>query len=665
MGTKGRPLWEQAPHKVQGSERCSLAMMALWPAVFFSFKGSEPGSQRSEATFLHGPWQKIESVRHWHLALHEALSSPVVSESRLVGLARALSLSTLETLTTALCLAVEDDFLMAAAVSRLQPHGGSARPTVGFIAETLGALLKDSCESSPVSLLAAGTAAHMGLLCRLDDTLPLCEQALAVPAPLIFSLRGIFQPWPGTFVAGHVALEAAPEALRREAHAHALAVSESTRCHLVIRGPSVRDAELAASWVCRALGRHPVFVRSTEAPRAGFGLYCALERLVPVFLLPTMPGVVTPLPAVEGYTGPVLAIAGLDGAVEALEGTVFQWRVPLPGPEERRRLWLERVEDPGLAQSLADSHLHGIDRIRCLGTLARIKARVRGDTQVKHQDVRRAAFQVAGVETLAQPVLEEVPEKALILTESTRKTLEILEIRCRHREDLPRRLGVTVQASYKTGVRALFVGPSGTGKTLAAAWLATRLGLALYRVDLAAVTSKYVGETEKNLSVLLAAAEDADVILLFDEADALFGKRTDVRDANDRFANAQTNYLLQRLEHYRGIVLLTSNSRARMDASFSRRIDLVVEFPAPGPEERRALWKSHLGNEHDLQPGEVNLLAAHGDLCGGHIRNVVLAAAVRALEAGRRVRWEDVIEGLRLEYAKLGRQMPAGLLGAV
>jgi hypothetical protein len=640
----------------------SLAVAAIWPAAFFYFEDGGRRPQRPEEASLYAVRQRIGSVHHWHEALREMLLRPAPRDVRLMGLARTLSLSPLEILAAALCLAVEEDSHMAAMVALLQPHAGSPRPTVGLVADTLGSLLKDSVEESPSYLLATGTAARTGLLRRINESAPLCDQQLGVPAPLIYSLRGIFQPWPGTRLVPQVDPETAPETLTREARAHASALQETSRCHLVIRSPSPREAELAAFHVCRALGRRPVFAREASTPMEGFGLYCTLERLVPVFVLETAPGVVVPLPAATGYSGPVLALAGPDGAVQSDESEIYQWRTPLPGPEERRRIWLKMVEDPALAQSLAASHLQGADRIGSLGTLARMKARVSGRLQVEFQDVRQAAFQVGGLETLAQPVPEEVPEKALILTQTTRKMLEMLEARCRHREDLPHHLGVTLKASYRTGVRALFVGPSGTGKTLAASWLATRLGSALYRVDLAAVMSKYVGETEKNLSALLAAAEEADVILLFDEADSLFGKRTEVRDANDRFANAQTNYLLQRLEHYRGIVLLTSNSRARMDASFSRRIDLVVEFPAPGPEERRALWRSHLGDDHDLQPAELNLLAAHADVCGGHIRNAVLAAAVRALEQGRRLKWPDVLEGLRLEYAKLGRQMPAGLL---
>jgi SpoVK/Ycf46/Vps4 family AAA+-type ATPase len=210
-------------------------------------------------------------------------------------------------------------------------------------------------------------------------------------------------------------------------------------------------------------------------------------------------------------------------------------------------------------------------------------------------------------------------------------------------------------------VRALFTGPSGAGKTLAAGWIATRLGLPLYRVDLASVTSKYIGETEKNLSQLLARAEQAEVILFFDEADSLFGKRTDISDSNDRFANAQTNYLLQRIENYDGIVLLTSNSQARFDSAFARRLDYVIAFPTPRPEERRALWRSHLGPESTVTAAELNELAALVDLSGGHIRNAVLAAAVRAGRERRDIALPDLVAGIETELRKLGRQVPLPL----
>ena len=197
--------------------------------------------------------------------------------------------------------------------------------------------------------------------------------------------------------------------------------------------------------------------------------------------------------------------------------------------------------------------------------------------------------------------------------------------------------------------------------SLPAGWLATRLGLPLYRVDLASVTSKYIGETEKNLARLLARAERTEALLLFDEADSLFGKRTDVRESNDRFANAQTNYLLQRMETFDGIAVLTSNSRARFDAAFSRRLDVVIEFPPPGPMDRRALWEAHLGPGHLLSVQELNLLAGQCDFAGGQIRNVVLAAAVAAREDSGRLDFPKILRALAAECRKAGRTPPPGL----
>jgi SpoVK/Ycf46/Vps4 family AAA+-type ATPase len=184
------------------------------------------------------------------------------------------------------------------------------------------------------------------------------------------------------------------------------------------------------------------------------------------------------------------------------------------------------------------------------------------------------------------------------------------------------------------------------------------LGIPLFRVDLSAVTSKYIGETEKNLSQLLARAEQNEVLLLFDEADSLFGKRTDIHEANDRFANAQTNYLLQRMESYDGITILTSNGRGRFDDAFSRRFDAILSFPLPGPEERRALWLAHLGAEHSVTNGQLNLLSAVAELTGGQIRNAVLRAAVDAAQDGKSIQYCHLLAGVASEFRKMSRQLP-------
>jgi SpoVK/Ycf46/Vps4 family AAA+-type ATPase len=285
---------------------------------------------------------------------------------------------------------------------------------------------------------------------------------------------------------------------------------------------------------------------------------------------------------------------------------------------------------------------------------------VNGRARPNREDVVAAAWtgEGAGLDALAQPLRQAIPHEALVAPPLLRRQLDLLLDRCRSRDRIGESLGASITARYQPGVRALFVGPSGTGKTLAASWVATRLGLPIYRVDLASVTSKYIGETEKNLAQLLARAEQAEIILLFDEADSLFGKRTDVREANDRFANAQTNYLLQRIEAFDGISILTSNSRARFDDAFSRRLDMIVEFPVPAADERRALWLSHLGHHHGLDDQSVNRLAAKADLCGGDIRNAVLTAAVVADKDGRHIEFADIVIGVTGEYRKHGKPLP-------
>ncbi|HWK89089.1 MAG TPA: ATP-binding protein, partial [Longimicrobium sp.] len=377
------------------------------------------------------------------------------------------------------------------------------------------------------------------------------------------------------------------------------------------------------------------------------------------------PGERKMLPSLPAYAGPALALCGPDGTVESAAGTVPGWLLPVPPRDERRALWHRAIGEGDLAGQLARDHRHGAGQIAHLGRLARHRGALEGRAEPTREDVLAASRggDAAALGALAQPLPMSIPDGALVAGQALTAELDMLLLRCRMRDGLTDDLGVSSVVRYTPGVRALFVGPSGTGKTLAAGWLATRLGLPLYRVDLASVTSKYIGETEKNLAQLLARAEQAEVVLLFDEADSLFGKRTEVRDSNDRFANAQTNYLLQRIESFDGICLLTSNSRTRFDSAFTRRLDAIIEFPLPGPEERRGLWEAHLGSGHTLQPRDLNRLAATADLGGGHIRNAVLAAAAVAHDAGRSVGFNDVVQGLFIEYRKLGKQLPVGLRG--
>ena len=464
--------------------------------------------------------------------------------------------------------------------------------------------------------------------------------------------------------------EAAPVVLPpstvREAARQARALVRDDRAGLILRTGSPAEGRAVAAELARALDRRPAFVETDKT--AGLGVWLRLGGLLPVFPCELAPAERRVLPALPGYDGPVLAVAGPDGTIETIRGALPAWTLPVPPAGEREALWRAALGEPAaeLAARLARDHRHGSGRIAQIGRLARHYAALRANgrpSPPEPADIAAAAWtgEGGGLDALAEPLRAPVPDAALITTPELRAALELLMARCRLRDRLVEGLGCSATARYRPGVRALFIGPGGTGKTLAAGWLATQLGLPLYRVDLASVTSKYIGETEKNLAQLLARAEQAEVILLFDEADSLFGKRTEIRDSTDRFANSQTNYLLQRIESYDGIVVLTSNSRARFDSAFTRRLDLVIDFPLPNPDERRALWLAHLGTAHTLSPAELNQLAALADLAGGHIRNAVFTAATLAAAASRPIAWADAVTGITAEFRKLGRQLPCGL----
>ena len=221
------------------------------------------------------------------------------------------------------------------------------------------------------------------------------------------------------------------------------------------------------------------------------------------------------------------------------------------------------------------------------------------------------------------------------------------------------RWGFARHLGLSRGVSALFSGEPGTGKTMAASVISSELGLELFRVDLSAVVSKWVGETEKHLARIFDEAEDAQAMLLFDEADSLFGKRTDVRSANDRYANLEVNYILQRMEQFGGVSVLTTNQDSAIDPAFMRRLNVRVRFPEPDADEREALWRALLPPGTELA-GEADFrhLATTFEMTGGHIRNAIVRAAVIAARESRPVSGADLLSGAHREYEELGKVRP-------
>jgi hypothetical protein len=638
---------------------CSLAALATLV----------PGGKASPVfAFLrnHAP-----ARRSFEEVLELCLCDPAPADRPLLDLATTLRMTRIELLSVALAVTVETDMMCGRAVAELQAPVGGSRPTLGLLAAAFAGLQQDR---SVTDILLTGTAMQSGLLTLVNDNAPLAERPVAVPVPLCMALDGRDAAWPGTSagLGDAPSTQLAPSTLAH-ARKQARVLSTGPERTLVIRSMAVSEGRAAAHEIANILERRALFIETERAgPPArpapalqGLVPLLLLRQLIPVFCFELGPGDRRTVPSLPGYDGPVLALCGLEGSIEANNETPTSWKIEVPPREERHQLWQAAIGPGELSRRLASDYRHGASRIAQLGRLARRECLLQGRREIDFAAIASASWAGEGsaLESLAQPLRDAIPDEALVVSSGLSEELSRLLLRCRLREGLVDGLGASATARYHPGVRALFTGPSGTGKTLAAGWLATRLGLPLFRADLAAVTSKYIGETEKNLAQLLSRAEESAIILLFDEADSLFGKRTDVKESNDRFANAQTNYLLQRIESFDGIALLTSNSRARFDPAFCRRLDMIVEFPLPGPEERRSLWISHLGAHHKLTPKELNLIAASADLAGGHIRNAVLTASALARTADRSIQFDDLLVGLADEYRKLGQRIPAALAG--
>jgi hypothetical protein len=266
------------------------------------------------------------------------------------------------------------------------------------------------------------------------------------------------------------------------------------------------------------------------------------------------------------------------------------------------------------------------------------------------------------LQDLAQHIVSGATWADIVLPAAQLDTLQIIALQVRHRARVCDEWGFAEKSNRGLGLSALFAGPSGTGKTLAAEVLASELELDLFRIDLSAVVSKYIGETEKNLRRVFDAAEEGGAILLFDEADALFGKRSEVKDSHDRYANVEISYLLQRMEAYRGLAILATNMKEALDPAFLRRLRFMVQFPFPDHSQRAEIWRRIFPAKTPTDSLDIDGLARLS-ISGGNIRNIALNAAFAAADSGEPVRMPHLLAAARLEYEKLEKPLTQTELG--
>ena len=448
---------------------------------------------------------------------------------------------------------------------------------------------------------------------------------------------------------------------------------------LLLRGPTHNGRRALAAAIAREAGlgvleTQLVRMQNADAARSVCPMVAALGAL-PLLTAEAHPGERVVLP--EGWWPrlPVVVVLGREGGIDIPAGLrMATLELPLPDPSARRILWdraLPAAPEALRARMASEARIaSGI--IFGITTQAQVLASALGRAEVDVEDLYLAARsygrEALDALTTRMPPLVPFRRQAgvdalvtagsyLVVEPQTAEALDLLERRCQLRDRLGRAVGVAFGGSVSPGVRALFTGPSGTGKTLAARMLAWRLGKDVYVCNLAAIVSKYIGETEKHMGELLDCATSTDVVLLIDEADALFGKRTEgTHDSTERFGNMQTNFLLQRMDNYEGIVVLTTNLSSAMDPAFRRRMDATIDFHQPASLDRQRILLAHLPAQHGISPAFLDDVAMRCTLSGGQIRNIILHAAL--LAGGNAIGERDLYRAVEREYRQTGGLCP-------
>jgi hypothetical protein len=351
-----------------------------------------------------------------------------------------------------------------------------------------------------------------------------------------------------------------------------------------------------------------------------------------------------------------------------LQSNLITFDVPKLTHSEQRAIWESTLgnavtELNGQVEALVSQFNLSPPAIvaACAGAKGRRSA-VEGESQEQNFSLGTALWDICC--TMARPRLDDLAQRIdstaswddLVLPEAQYKILRAMASHVRQRAKVYEEWGFAGKGGRGLGISALFAGASGTGKTIAAEVVARELKLDLYRIDLSAVVSKYIGETEKNLRRIFDAAEAGGAVLLFDEADALFGKRTQVKDSHDRHANVEVSYLLQRMEAYQGLAILTTNLKDSLDSAFLRRIRFIVKFPFPDASQRAEIWKRIFPNQTPTEGLDMNKLAKLS-VAGGNIRNIALNAAFLAADSREPVRMKHILEAAKSEYVKLEKSL--------
>jgi ATP-dependent 26S proteasome regulatory subunit len=629
-------------------------------------------------------------------------------------LAAAFGLDQFEVDALLICLAPALDLRYERIFAFLQDDVTRKRPTVNLILNLAGG--PQAADRLPHLLHFSDDAPlfRYHLLERVSESgvlhPPLLGQALRADPTLVAWLLGTYQPHAD--LGPHASLRR-PIIERDEADlllaAEALPDLEQAMAieqpFLVFHGPDRESQQAAARLVAVRSGRPLLSVDLAGATASGFSplhvvrLAMRDASLVGAILFLTgwdaclydvaqeahTPAEGRPRPAsLDGSSPPPDLLAELCAHPELVivagqvawqaagieRERILVWiEFPPPRYGQRRALWQHFLgasspqpspQEGGGAfdlEALAGQFTLTTGQIRDAVASARDRAAQRGERVQPHDLLAAArAHSNPRLSSLARKIVPRYTWEDIVLPDDQMTLLHEIVATVRRRPMVLEEWGVGHKLASSPGVTMLFSGEPGTGKTMAAEVMAAELGLDLYKIDLSTIVSKYIGETEKNLEQIFGEAQSSNAILFFDEADAIFGKRSEVKDAHDRYANIEISYLLQRMEAYEGVTILATNLRANLDEAFTRRLQFAVDFPFPDEEDRLRIWETLFPPAVPREPDlDFGLLARRFKLAGGNIRNVLVSAAYLAASDGGRVGMKHLLHGTRRELQKMGR----------
>jgi hypothetical protein len=625
----------------------------------------------------------LRSLSSAHLALSRAGAAEpktVARRSALPMLERAREVFGLEPEERDLllvALSVELDERYARLMAFLNDHFKMNRPTVGLAIGVVCGADERARELLLRRLAGKGPLSSHGLV-KLEGDGPLVSQSMLVPSDLWPRLVGIDANLPYPLLEDDSSrledLILSPE-LAARARAAIERAAKSAPSAIVISGPAGSGREGLAVALPRLLGkqglrvdpaRHAPPLDAVRVSREA-ALYDAVPILSGSDEIPA-----AELGAVLGRDTPVVIAVGRENAFAKLLAlsarTVIEVALPRPSHGERSRIWQQALANGSAAgadlDAVAARFPFGPGRIRAVARLFRSETPAAEDE--RSASIEQACRRLSAIEVgaLAQRLTSPYTRDDVVVSPEIRRELDLITAWSRHGHQAFDVQGPGRNLRAGPGLACLFHGPPGTGKTMAAQAVARDAGFEIYRIDLSQVVNKYIGETEKNLSKLFDAAEDSNSLLFFDEADSLFGKRSEIKDAHDRYANIEIGYLLQRLESYRGIAVLATNLRKNLDDAFLRRLQIIAEFPIPGPAERSRIWARLLPPAAERDAGvDIALLADRFAIAGGSIKNAIFTGTLLAAEANTRLGMQHLMFGLWRELKKSGRVVDAATFG--